>query len=189
MALLAPVDMTTRLEWIEMIRSLAAPRMQNAYTFARGLEHEAYQRRQTAKVIADGVTVYRYGDVDVLDIDAASSHASAAHAFYTRMMRRVAWALHGSKFVSESPIAWLDATDDVLVEGTPHADWERTFFAQQDLAREVLAGCKKDSTKGIFACTRCKSFDVDTEQKQTRSADEPMTIFCTCNVCGKRFVR
>ncbi len=34
----------------------------------------------------------------------------------------------------------------------------------------------------------CKSKDIDTEQKQTRSADEPMTLFCACNRCGKRWV-
>ena len=179
----------TRLQWIDEISKLASKRMQYPLTFARAVEHEAYQRRQTEKTVAEGVIIYRYGETDVLDIDSSSTHRSAALLFYTKMLRRVAWALQGTKSItSADPIAWLDASDDVLVEGTPHSEWEKTFFAQQDLAREVLSG-KGNTSKGIFACTRCKSFDVDTEQKQTRSADEPMTIFCTCNVCGKRFVR
>jgi DNA-directed RNA polymerase subunit M/transcription elongation factor TFIIS len=180
----------TRLMWIAEIARLASvrnPPIKYPLIFSRSLEHIAYQRRQTEKTIAEGVIVYRYGETDVLDIDSPSAHRSAALSHYTKMLRRTAWALHSTKMQSNYPFAWLDSSDDTLVEGTAHAEWEKTFFAQQDLAREVLSG-KGNTTKGIFACTRCKSFDVDTEQKQTRSADEPMTIFCTCNVCGKRFV-
>lgn len=181
----------TRLMWISELSKLAFARevpIRNNLIFARTLEHIAYQRRQTEKKIADGVVVYRYGEIDVLDIDSPSAHRSAALSHYTKTLRRVAWALHSSRLLSDDPFVWLDSSDDVLVEGTAHAEWERAFFAQQDLARDVLSG-KGNTTKGIFSCTRCKSFDVDTEQKQTRSADEPMTIFCTCNVCGKRFIR
>ena len=184
------VPQDTRTLWIDVISDLAKEKIDNPYLFARGVENEAYIRRQVKIDVADGVAVYRYGDIDVLDIDSQGAHTSAAFMFYTKMLRRVAWALHGSKSMSsQDPKAWLDASDDLLVEGTVHAEWERKFYAQQDLSRDVLSGKGSTATKGIFACTRCKSFDVDTEQKQTRSADEPMTIFCTCNVCGKRFVR
>lgn len=44
-------------------------------------------------------------------------------------------------------------------------------------------------TKGIFKCPRCKSFDVDAVQVQTRSADEAMTNMCTCRVCKHKFRR
>lgn len=43
----------------------------------------------------------------------------------------------------------------------------------------------KDS--GMFQCGKCKSFDIETRQAQTRSADEPMTIFAYCQGCGKRW--
>ena len=125
----------------------------------------------------------------LIDLDTFETHQSASVAQYTKILRRIAWALHGSKFNSQNPYDWLNVTDDILVQGTDHEKWEHTFYAKQDLARDVLLGKGTKPTKGIFACTRCKSFDVDTEQKQTRSADEPMTIFCTCNVCGQRFVR
>jgi hypothetical protein len=36
-------------------------------------------------------------------------------------------------------------------------------------------------------CARCRSRDIKFEMLQTRSADEPMSIFCTCERCGKRW--
>ena len=40
---------------------------------------------------------------------------------------------------------------------------------------------------GMFQCGRCKSKKTEHTQKQTRSADEPMTIFIYCNGCGNRW--
>lgn len=41
-------------------------------------------------------------------------------------------------------------------------------------------------TRSSIRCGKCKSYDIDIETKQTRSADEPMTVFCTCRnpACG-----
>lgn len=44
----------------------------------------------------------------------------------------------------------------------------------------------KDSA-GYFTCHKCKGRDVSMSQKQTRSADEPMTCFFECNDCGNRW--
>ena len=44
------------------------------------------------------------------------------------------------------------------------------------------------SQKNAFLqCRACKSKRVLFEQKQTRSADEAMTVFCQCMDCGKRW--
>jgi len=39
----------------------------------------------------------------------------------------------------------------------------------------------------LFTCGRCKSIKTTSTQKQTRSADEPMTVFVFCLNCGKRW--
>jgi len=39
----------------------------------------------------------------------------------------------------------------------------------------------------IFTCRKCRSTKCSFYQLQTRSADEPMTIFVTCLDCGKRW--
>ena len=40
---------------------------------------------------------------------------------------------------------------------------------------------------GMYKCSRCKSTRTTNFQKQTRSADEPMTVFVKCKDCGKRW--
>lgn len=42
---------------------------------------------------------------------------------------------------------------------------------------------KDSETEGVFDCPRCKSKNTSTQQKQTRSADEPMTNFNSCKSC------
>lgn len=38
-----------------------------------------------------------------------------------------------------------------------------------------------------FQCGKCKERKVSYYQLQTRSADEPLTTFCTCEACGNRW--
>lgn len=45
----------------------------------------------------------------------------------------------------------------------------------------------KAENKGVFKCGRCKSEQTSYTQVQTRSADEPMTTFVTCEKCGNRW--
>ncbi|CAM9988249.1 unnamed protein product [Phaeothamnion confervicola] len=47
--------------------------------------------------------------------------------------------------------------------------------------------CGIKGTEGMFECGRCKSKKTTYFQKQTRSADEPMTTFVTCKNCGKNW--
>jgi DNA-directed RNA polymerase subunit M/transcription elongation factor TFIIS len=43
------------------------------------------------------------------------------------------------------------------------------------------------SNSCILKCRSCGSSDISWQQKQTRGADEAMTIFCTCNTCKNRW--
>ncbi len=60
-------------------------------------------------------------------------------------------------------------------------DWQRKHGKDQLKA----AGLKPVS--GQFKCPRCKGSNTDYYEKQTRSADEPMTVFNECLDCGKRW--
>lgn len=202
MQTLAPINPETRKKWILLLLDLAKKNSNVKFPFvlARSVENEAYNTRQSLHVIDDGITVYRYGETDLLDIEPSELHHAAALQQYCKVLRKVAWALHGSKSLQSSNYKdWVYATDEDLKRGTLQETWEKEFFERQSLAKQVLSGAnqietskseqeKEKEVKGIFSCPRCKSYNVDTEQKQTRSADEPMTIFCTCNVCHKRFV-
>lgn len=60
---------------------------------------------------------------------------------------------------------------------------DRTMLAMQaDYYRKNL---KLSNTE--FTCGKCKSNKIFSEQKQTRSADEPMTTFLTCQDCGNKW--
>jgi transcription elongation factor S-II len=51
-----------------------------------------------------------------------------------------------------------------------------------------MCGIKGDLLNAsLFTCGRCKSHKTTSTQKQTRSADEPMTVFVLCLNCGKRW--
>jgi DNA-directed RNA polymerase subunit M/transcription elongation factor TFIIS len=188
MQALPHVAQKVRIEWIQLLAELAKGKVSNPILYARCLENAAHGKRQSKKIIGEDVIVFRYGDEDVLDLDSFESHENASNSHYAQMMRRFAWCLQ-SKTTLKNPMDLVNANDDIFLAGTEHEETERKFFKRLDDAREVLLGKGDAPKKGIFSCPKCKSFDVDTEQKQTRSSDEPMTIFCTCNVCGQRFVR
>lgn len=63
---------------------------------------------------------------------------------------------------------------------------EREKFTKEainDHQMTLTSGTKTSEIK----CPACKKFNVTYNQVQTRSADEPMTTFCYCNECGKRW--
>ena len=63
-------------------------------------------------------------------------------------------------------------------------DWDQ---ANEEKINE-MCGIKGDLLKAsLFTCGRCKSVKTTSTQKQTRSADEPMTVFVLCLNCGNRW--
>lgn len=63
---------------------------------------------------------------------------------------------------------------------------EREKFTKEainDHQMTLTSGTKTSEIK----CPACKKYNVTYNQVQTRSADEPMTTFCYCNECGKRW--
>jgi DNA-directed RNA polymerase subunit M/transcription elongation factor TFIIS len=86
----------------------------------------------------------------------------------------------------------LFAPDDHLVKDTLVGRIREETRARADRFREMLQE-KYDSLndrtfQAIVRCRRCGSEDVTWEEKQTRSADEGASLFCTCAVCKNRWV-
>lgn len=59
-------------------------------------------------------------------------------------------------------------------------------IAKQNLFNAQGATVQRSVTDR-FTCGKCKEKKVSYYQLQTRSADEPLTTFCTCEVCGNRW--
>lgn len=63
---------------------------------------------------------------------------------------------------------------------------ERERYTQESINDHQMSLTTGTRTSEI-KCPACKKCDVTYNQMQTRSADEPMTTFCHCNECGKRW--
>lgn len=63
-------------------------------------------------------------------------------------------------------------------------DWDQ---ANEDKINEMCGIKGELLNASLFTCGRCKSTKTTSTQKQTRSADEPMTVFVLCFNCGNRW--
>lgn len=72
-----------------------------------------------------------------------------------------------------------EMANDELKKEMEEIEKQNLFNAQS--AQEQRA------TTDRFTCGKCKQKKVSYYQMQTRSADEPLTTFCTCENCGNRW--
>ena len=141
---------------------------------ARVLESYCHANRCRSSRLHD-IPCWNYNDAILFETDRIDLHIHYAHQAYCDNVLRVVWLLrHGITGYYATP------------ENTAYDVFKAHFHDTIASAKTLLAE-KSTSSTGLFKCPRCKSMDVDTEQKQTRSADEPMTIFCNCTRCDMRF--
>lgn len=53
---------------------------------------------------------------------------------------------------------------------------------EKSMKKEVSIVNEKDY-KGLFKCAKCREYKTTYYEMQTRSADEPITVFVTCHIC------
>jgi len=58
---------------------------------------------------------------------------------------------------------------------------------EADNMKRAQVPMQEKSISDSLQCGKCKEKKVSYSQAQTRSADEPMTTFCECTVCGNRW--
>jgi transcription elongation factor S-II len=69
-------------------------------------------------------------------------------------------------------------------KGVRRSNWKQAHAMEMAIAAGV-----KNAGISMYKCPRCRSRRVNSFAMQTRCADEPMTIFCTCLDCMKAFRR
>ena len=116
---------------------------------------------------------------------------------YGQMCRRMVYALtHNRDYLLAhfEAAELLDLDHAVLGHGTAVERWHAEYRRRREEERELYSGSIPDTTddsqkdvEGIVRCSRCKSSEVIWDQKQTRGADESMTVFFECKSCGKRW--
>lgn len=121
--------------------------------------------------------------------------ASNGYHLMTRYEPSTLCALPTTKLAENTPIgAWRDERTRADVESTckqPAAAAGTETSGGAASSATVSTGGKVATPKGQFQCPnpRCKSWNTTYYQLQTRSADEPMTSFCACLECSRRFKR
>lgn len=58
---------------------------------------------------------------------------------------------------------------------------------EKEQLKQVFMQPDTSNTEGLFKCSKCKTRKTTYYQKQTRSADEPMTTFVNCLNCGNNW--
>ena len=65
--------------------------------------------------------------------------------------------------------------------------WEKIDINNKETALVFDLPQADEIEEGLYKCGKCKSRKTTNYQKQTRSADEPMTVFVTCANCSNRW--
>eukprot|EP00051_Salpingoeca_urceolata_P025194 m.448518 g.448518 ORF g.448518 m.448518 type:complete len:282 (+) comp20315_c14_seq41:8291-9136(+) len=75
------------------------------------------------------------------------------------------------------------SSEDLMTE----AMMRKKSVAQKTKREEARLALKQGATSDQIPCPKCRAKDCQFTEMQTRSADEPMTVFCACNKCGNRW--
>jgi DNA-directed RNA polymerase subunit M/transcription elongation factor TFIIS len=77
--------------------------------------------------------------------------------------------------------------DEQLSKLTSHHETLAKIKKDDDRIKDLEQTVRAERTSGFLTCKSCRSTKVDVDQVQTRSADEPMTLFALCQDCGSRW--
>jgi transcription elongation factor S-II len=113
---------------------------------------------------------------------------------YKQVARTVLWNTHPDSPVKNSRLIERIKDGEFALEAIPSMSSYELYpehwkeLADRQLIREqkILEGDKSRATDQ-YKCHRCGKRECTYYELQTRSADEPMTIFITCLNCGKRW--
>ena len=131
------------------------------------------------------------------DWEIARQNEALAHAQsstlqkYRDKMQQMIFNVRANKTLkSHMNIAFLSDSD--MARGTVIEDIERerneqSIRFQNMLQEKYELASRSGTSKTTMRCRRCGGTDIFAEQKQTRGADEAMTVFCTCSRCSLRW--
>jgi DNA-directed RNA polymerase subunit M/transcription elongation factor TFIIS len=113
---------------------------------------------------------------------------------YKMHARHIAANFHPESYVNNTELFQRFKEGSISIDDIASMDpyqlfegrWKDSFVQQQVREKRQLEGNKAMATDR-FLCSRCWKRECTYYEMQTRSADEPMTIFITCLNCGKHW--
>lgn len=146
------------------------------------------------------LTVQRQRGLTVLhtvskDFDTIRKVESLCHSLsanvtdYLDNIKRCAFNLKENPCLDSSVVCSSDhsMTENTLVGRIEQNRIERNNRFEKML-QEKYESMNDESIGSLIRCRRCGSTEVTWEEKQTRSADEAATLFCSCSTCKNRWV-
>lgn len=114
---------------------------------------------------------------------------------YARKIRSIVYNLSFDNFkndVLSKKYKYSDIPNlrhDQMCPHGPHAMMKEFLKKKEEEIHKckLLMDAEKQDSKGIYTCKACRSKATVFQAVQTRSADEPMTIFITCLSCDNRW--
>lgn len=83
-----------------------------------------------------------------------------------------------------APARFVKMSHEELKSDKQRAEDER--LQKENMDKAMVAQAERSISVSL-TCGKCNQKKVSYSQAQTRSADEPMTTFCECTVCGNRW--
>lgn len=123
------------------------------------------------------------------DLEAACRSLAQSTEGYIDHIRRVAFNLTSNPKVGLEVVRAHDndLTCDTLV-GRIRDEARVRALKFEHMLQEKYEAIDDHEFKAIVRCRRCGGTDVVWDEKQTRSADEGASVFCTCTTCKNRWV-
>ena len=116
------------------------------------------------------------------------------NTLYLSNVRKIVGNLDPTSYVSNKELLKRYKNKEVTLEEICSMDyyslyqskWKEAIERQKMIEKIQLEGNKSLATEQ-FLCTKCFKRECTYYEMQTRSADEPMTVFITCLNCGKNW--
>lgn len=135
---------------------------------------------------------------DILDdwslarvIEMGAHAISSTTIMYSDKMHQIIHNINLNKELASYGASIVLMSDKRMAQDTIIEDIEKQTMEKQKRFEAILQEkydmVNRDSYKETLKCRRCGSSEVQWEQKQTRGADEAMTVFCTCSKCQQRW--
>lgn len=125
------------------------------------------------------------------DIEASIHSISEASSTYKTNIQRIVFNLYNSPALAQMGPEVVLLTDEEMARGTIIEEIETEIRESRErfdqIVQEKYDLVNRDTYKTTLRCRRCGSGDVQCDQKQTRGADEAMTVFATCQKCNNRW--
>lgn len=119
----------------------------------------------------------------------AGAHSNAT--LYVLACKRIMFNLASNPALLLIPVHELVAlSDEHMARGTIVERVQQQEKARHEAYVNMLQekqNAVEQKTESVIHCRKCESANLNFCQVQLRSADEPMTVFLTCNACGHRW--